>query len=273
MRITIILILFSISLSHAQHDTTFLYFENGKVKTIIPRLAGKNHGEMKSWYNNGQLQSISEWKNGQSIKTTQYYESGRLKSYRKWKGSDNMKSKSYYESGKLQSTGTWKGKKNNKSTMYHENGKKSYFSKTKKWKTTGKMWHKNGKLWTTFNSKYRRSVSKEYDSTGILLNKTIEKKGSGISCLVKSGTIDSTLNKDSTYYNNNYCGCNWGRAIWKDGVFIDERGRDLTSNYSSIRIDYYLNGKQKKETIWNKELQKNIIRKWDEKGNLIKEEK
>jgi antitoxin component YwqK of YwqJK toxin-antitoxin module len=222
MKQIVFLLLLLISFqSDSQADTMIVYYENGQLRAISPRLNGKANGESKMWYESGQLKSKGFWKDGKQIKTI----------------------------------------------MYNENGKKSYFTRYHKWKMKLKMWHSNGQLWTTSTSKYSRSIDKEFDSTGVLLRETIEKKGSALSCVIP---IDSEPS-DSATYKDGSCMCGWGNVYWRNGVFIDEKGRDLSSNYSSISTEFYSKGSKKKVTTWNNELKKHIVLEWDENGVLILE--
>jgi antitoxin component YwqK of YwqJK toxin-antitoxin module len=205
----------------AQIDTMIVYYNNGQLKAITPKLNGKPHGKSKMWYESGQIWSEGTWVNGKQIQTT----------------------------------------------MYHENGQKSYYVSYKKFKMKLKMWHPNGQLWTTSVSKYSRSIDQEFDSTGILLHKLIEKMGSSLSCVMP---IESEIS-DSLMYKDGSCVCPWGNAYWRNGTWVDEKGRDLSKNYSYIRIDYFTNGKKKKESIFDKEQKKYFVREWDEKGILVSE--
>ena len=222
MKLTYFLFLFLINCKvTAQVDTMIVYYKNGQLKAITPKLNGLPHGKSKMWYETGQIWSKGTWENGKQIKTI----------------------------------------------MYHENGKKSYFVCYRKFKMKLKMWHPNGRIWTTSVSKYSRSIEKEFDSIGILQHKTIEKKGSALSCVlpVDSETSDSIIYKDGS------CACPWGNAYWRNGVWVDEKGRDLSKNYSYLRIDYFTNGKKKNERVYDKEEQKYFVREWDVKGILISE--
>lgn len=195
-----------------------------------------------------------------------YYKSGQLKAITlKLNGKPHGKSKMWYESGQIWSEGTWENGKQIRTTMYHESGNKSYYVCYRKLKMRIKMWHPNGRLWTTSVSKYSRSREKEFDSTGILQHKIIEKKGSSLSCMIPVEAETS----DSLMYQDGSCSCPWGNAYWRNGTWVDEKGRDLSKNYSYRRTEYLANGKKKKEMILEKEKQKYFVREWDENGNII----
>ena len=197
-----------------------------------------------------------------------YYDNGQLKKIiPKLDGKAHGKSKMWYESGQLWSEGVWENGKQIKTIMYHENGNKSYYVLYKKWKLKIKMWHPNGQLWTHSNVKYSRSIEKEFDSTGLLMHKIIERKGSSMSCIE---SIDSAPS-DSVSYADGSCMCSWGNAYFRNGIWVDEKGRDLSTNYTYVKTEYYSSGKKKKETIWSTELKKYLVREWDEKGNLLSE--
>lgn len=208
--------------SIGQRDTMIVYYKNGQLKTISPKLNGKPHGKSKTWYENGQLWFVSWFENGKQTKTI----------------------------------------------MFHENGRESYYVRYHKWRTKIKTWHPDGTRWTSSRSKYFRSIEREYDSIGVLVHKTIEKKGSSVSCTVP---IDSDPS-DSLMYKDGSCMCIWGKAFWRNGVFVDEKGRDLSTNYSYVRLDYYSNGSRQRETVWSNRLKQYVIREWDEKGKLIQPE-
>jgi len=222
MKQIVFLLLLLISFqSHSQVDTMIVYYQNGQLKAVSPRLDGKAHGESKMWYESGQLWSEGVWENGKQIKTI----------------------------------------------MYHENGQKSYFVRYKKWSLKIKMWYPNGQLWTNSRAKYSRSVEKEFDSTGVLVRKIVEKKGSSMSCIESVGSNPS----DSVSHADGSCMCSWGNAYYRNGIWIDEKGRDLGTNYTFISTEYYLSGKKKKETIWNAEMKRHLVREWDENGILLSE--
>lgn len=222
MKLTHFLFLFLINCKvTAQVDTMIVYYKNGQLKAITPKLNGQPHGKSKMWYESGQIWSEGTWENGKQVQTN----------------------------------------------MYHENGKKSYYVCYRKFKMKLKMWHPNGQLWTVSVSKYSRSTEKEFDSTGTLLHKTIEKKGSSVSCLEPIPPETS----DSLKYNDGSCACSWGNAYWRNNSWVDKKGRDLVENYSYVRIDYFTNGKKKNERVYDKEEQKYFVREWDEKGILISE--
>ena len=55
------------------------YYANGQLKAIANWKGNKLNGEAKSYYENGQLQGIANYKNGKANgKWTFYYESGKL---------------------------------------------------------------------------------------------------------------------------------------------------------------------------------------------------
>lgn len=129
------------------------------------------------------------------------------------------------------------------------------------------MWHPNGQVWSTARAKYARTIDKEFDSSGFLVRQTIQTKGSSLTCIE---TLDSAAS-DSAIYEDGSCVCSWGKVYWRDGIWIDEKGRDLNSNYTYISTEYYTDGSVWKETIWNMELKKFLVKEWNEKGVLISE--
>jgi antitoxin component YwqK of YwqJK toxin-antitoxin module len=194
-----------------------------------------------------------------------YYESGQLEIYSpRLDGKAHGKTTTRFESGQLSSVSTYENGKRTKSLNYHENGNKSSFYRQTKLQRKSKSWHPNGQIWSESKSKYARSIEREFDSIGVLLLKIIEKKGAFLSCTFLMESNPS----DSTFYNDGSCVCAWGDVYWRNGVWIDEKGRDLVANYSYIRIDYYDSGTIQKKTIWNNEMKKYIIQEFDKNGNL-----
>jgi len=82
--------------------------------------------------------------------------------------------------------------------------------------------------------------------------------------------IDST-STDSAVYKDGSCMCSWGKVYWRNGVWVDEKGRDISSRYTYVNTEYYPDGKVRKQTTLNKELQKLFTKEWDETGKLISE--
>lgn len=199
-----------------------------------------------------------------------FYDNGNVKKVLpRLDGMAHGKSIMWYKNGQVWSKGVWKKGKQIKTIMYHENGKRSYFVHYKKWKLMNKTWYPNGQLWTKSKSKYFRSTKKEFDSTGVLVQKVVQKKGSNISCIM---SIDSELT-ESTNYQDGSCTCSWGEVNLRNGLWIDGKGRDVVSNYSYVITEYDLSGYKKKETIRDSKTKKHIVREWDKNGTLILETK
>ena len=199
---------------------------------------------------------------------TIYYESGQVMAVRRMKdGKQHGKLKIWNESGQISGVEIWKKGKEVRSTRYFENGKKRTFERYRRFKVKMKGWYSNGKIWYTSVSKYSRSIEKDFDSTGILVHKRIEKKGSSLSCAIPEKSEIS----DSLMYKDGRCSAPWGAVYWRNGAWIDEKGRDLSRNYSCIQTDYFANGQKKKERVWDKEQLKYFVREWNEQGVLVSE--
>jgi antitoxin component YwqK of YwqJK toxin-antitoxin module len=199
-----------------------------------------------------------------------HYENGQLKKLvPKLDGKPNGKFTMWFDNGQISSKGTYKKGKLIKSVSYNQEGGKTNFKRNKPGKSILKQWYANGQLLSTSNAKFRRSFEKQFDSTGMLLSKTLEKKGSAITCLefTPEETSEVISIKDRS------CVCSYGNVIWRQGIFLDEKGRDISTNYSYKKIDYYLTGNRKMETIWNNEINKHIVVEWDENGILIQKNK
>jgi antitoxin component YwqK of YwqJK toxin-antitoxin module len=81
MKLTLSFIFFLISSAIiAQIDTMIVYYKNGHLKSVTPKLNGKQHGKSKMWYESGKIWSEGTWNNGNLIQSTMYYENGK-KSY------------------------------------------------------------------------------------------------------------------------------------------------------------------------------------------------
>ncbi|MFT6441492.1 MAG: hypothetical protein ACJASQ_004291 [Crocinitomicaceae bacterium] len=197
-----------------------------------------------------------------------YFENGQLCAIvPKLNGKAHGKVKMWYASGQIRSKGVWENGKRIKNTDYSESGTRTTFEHYGKWKRKLILWHSNGQLQTKMKSKYRKSNSIGYDSTGIILHRKIEKKGAIPICSWPDGLAYYNRND----YENGECSCDWGKVIWKDSIWIDKKGRDLSSNYSYHYFTFYPNGESKVESRWNKELKKYNVREYDEKGNIINE--
>ncbi|MGV3611457.1 MAG: toxin-antitoxin system YwqK family antitoxin [Fluviicola sp.] len=197
-----------------------------------------------------------------------FYPNGQLMATCQMKdGKKHGKLKMWYESGQISAVEIWKNGKEVRSTRYFETGTKSSFTTHKKLKVKMKMWHPNGKIWDTSISKYSRSIEKEYDSTGVMTRKTIQKKGASLACNVSEGSeVPDSLN-----YKDASCSVPWGNAYWRNGSWVDEKGRDLAENYAFIQTWYFADGKKKKEKVWDRNQLKYFIREWNENGFLVSE--
>jgi len=192
-----------------------------------------------------------------------YYENGQMEGFSpRLDGKANGTSKMWYESGELWSVSKSKHGEQRKTTRYYEDGKKRDVTRKHKWKMRLKMWHSNGQLWTTSKSKYARSFDREFDSTGALVREVIYKKGSSLTCSIEMNAEVS----DSVLHRDGRCFCPWGNVYWRNGGYIDERGREMSSHFSSVSTEFYADGTKKKEMIWDKESKSFLTREWDENG-------
>ena len=81
------------------------YFENGALKSVVEKnIKGERHGELITFYNEGDTLNISHWKNGiQEGEEREYYNHNKLKAiFRFYNGELNGKTLLFYESGNLQ---------------------------------------------------------------------------------------------------------------------------------------------------------------------------
>lgn len=82
----------------------YWYYRNGQISDQNYYLNGKTNGEVKIWFENGQIKEISNWKEG--IQDGMY--------------------QTYYENGQPQEKVNWiNDKRDGKSERWHENGQKS----------------------------------------------------------------------------------------------------------------------------------------------------
>jgi len=122
---TIIFLLF-ITITNAQNGEVKEYYDNGQLKSSLNYLNGELDGLCKFYYENGQLQAITTAVNGSPIGMVKtYFENGQLKTVGEYGDGENQEGihKEYYENGNLKKTGAYiQGEEEGIHKDYYENG-------------------------------------------------------------------------------------------------------------------------------------------------------
>ena len=136
------------------------------LKSELYLKEGKLDGSSKKWYRNGQLEyktnSINDENDRLHIENDrlhiEWYENGQLKSERNYKeGKENGFQKQWYESGQLQSEASFKdGSLDGLKKYWYKSGQLLYEENYKEGKQEGlsKNWYENGQLRSEGNYKY-----------------------------------------------------------------------------------------------------------------------
>ena len=157
--------------STTKHGWFENYYDNGKPKTRVEYVEGKEHGLMSSWQNNGTLISTLSYKHGLLHGVCTYFDSkGRRMSSGTYRdGKEDGAFTLYYPSGKIQGRTHWKaGVQHGKFEVWWENGKRAKLGQSKNGLVDGlwKVWDSTGAL--TLEETYRDGVMIEavkHDST------------------------------------------------------------------------------------------------------------
>jgi len=155
------------------------YYENGQLESIYNYLNDNTaNGLQKTFYENGQLKEIFSLVNGKSHGISKsYYESGKVERVAYYSnGKNNAPTKSYYENGQLESLMPWgaNGKTNGIYMSYYENGQ---LEATLNMVNDvphgiGKYYYENGRLERIECYRYgkRHGINKRFSEEGELLD-------------------------------------------------------------------------------------------------------
>ncbi|PQJ82181.1 toxin-antitoxin system YwqK family antitoxin [Polaribacter glomeratus] len=208
-RIILVLFIFYIQSLNAQVEK--IHFENGNIKEIGEYdSTGKAIGEWKHYHENGQLESIGKYENGEAIGEWKfYYKNGQLERVGKFENKiatgkwtfyfDNGKLKSignlengqvvgewkfYYKNGQLKMIGKYANvKPAGEWKFYHENGQLSSIGKMENGIVIGdwKHYYENGQLEKIENLKNGKLmyISSYFDVNGTALNQETLQNGNG----------------------------------------------------------------------------------------------
>ncbi|SNR37881.1 YARHG domain-containing protein [Lutibacter flavus] len=126
------------------------YFENGQLESISYKKNGKLNGEFKTYLENGQIELAGSYKNGKvNGEVKKYNKSGQLESVSEYSEGVLYIIKSFHENGKLKTSGNIVG--NNKIgewSVFYENGQLVTSGKYEEGKKVGnwKRYYENGEL-------------------------------------------------------------------------------------------------------------------------------
>jgi len=121
-----IIFLLFITITNAQNGEVKKYYDNGQLKSSLNYLNGELNGLCKSYYENGKLRAVATVIKGKTegfVKT--YFENGQLKTIGEFGDKDVQEGmhKEYYENGNLKKTGTYiHGEEEGVHKEYYENG-------------------------------------------------------------------------------------------------------------------------------------------------------
>ena len=104
------------------------YYENGQLESKINWKDGERHGIQESYYENGQLERKFNWKDDRAYGLEEvYHENGQFKSKINWKDSKKQGIQEIYrENGQLERKNNWKdGERHGMQENYYENGQLS----------------------------------------------------------------------------------------------------------------------------------------------------
>ena len=218
-------------------------------------------GVLKSYYENGNLQETSYYKDGklEGIQIA-YYENGSLKSESTYKnGKLNGMVKSYYENGKIQREfNTKDGKLNGLAKEYLENGNLLGEINYKNDKLDGLMrvYYENNNIKQESNMKNNEpnGIVKNYRDDGTLMAEVN----------YKNGKLDG-LNK-RFYGDGSYCERVWNNGERQSQKCYDKDKNEITLN--GLVKFYHKNGKMESETNYINGKAEGVSRTYYTKGNI-----
>lgn len=147
--------------SAVKHGTLQNYYDNGRLKSRVEYVDGRENGLMTTWQNDGKLISTLSYKDGLLDGVCTYYDAdGRKMSsgtYRQ--GKEDGVFTLFYPSGKIQGKTSWKnGVQHGPYEVWWENGKMAKLGQTKDGQVDGhwKVWDSTGRL--TLEEEYLANV-------------------------------------------------------------------------------------------------------------------
>ena len=156
----------------------YWYYRNGQISDQIYHLNGKTNGELKIWFENGQIREISNWKKGiQEGMYEVYYENGQLEEKVNWiNGKRNGKLERWYKNGQKEQEIFFKnGQEDGDVLQWHQNGKTKAILKYISGKPDGKVttYFENGQIKAEgfYKDGIRNGMFIEYDINGKTINK------------------------------------------------------------------------------------------------------
>ena len=157
--------------STTKHGIFENFYDNGKPKSRVEFVDGKENGLMMSWQNDGKLISTLSYRDGQLEGLCTYFDADgtKMSSGTYKNGKEHGVFTLYFPSGKVQGKTTWKkGMQHGKFEVWHENGKKAKSGQTKEGKVDGhwSVWDSTGAL--ILEEKYQDGTlvnSIKHDST------------------------------------------------------------------------------------------------------------
>jgi len=231
------------TLKYIKSDSEYVnidFHESGDKKAIGTVKNGQVHGEYIDWFENGKIQWIRNYENGNQIgESKTYTNNGFLK-----KVYDNLENKVtyYYPNGKPKETVS-----NNIYIDYYLNGvvKKSFLRKTDK-ETTIEYFNENEEI--VFKGKAVNDILYSNDS------------------LFSGEIVCKFLNGEIAYSGKWLKGLSNGKMISKFGNGNLEFETDFINGKDiGVHIFYYENGKIKS----SKNFKTGDFKQWDENGTLI----
>lgn len=232
------------------------HYENGQLKSEANYKNGKKEGLSKEYYENGQLKSEINWKNGKQEGLDKWYhENGQLGIEGNYKN-DKLEglSKEYYKSGQLRVEKNYEnGELEGLYKSYYENGQLEIERNYKNGKRKGlrKEYYESGQLLRESNYKNGEleGLSKEYYESGQLKCETnyeeVEKWYSEEGQLIQEGLIKE-------YYENNK-------------LMLEKY---IKNGKKEVVKFYYKNGQLKYEENWKNGKQEDFEKWYSENGQL-----
>ncbi len=264
---------------------SYTYHNNGNVAVTKNYKNGKLDGEIFQYYENGSLENVSIYANGNFIESNEYSENGVIKSKLIQLDDVTQKIIIYYENGNIESIlhqkELWKnGKFKNllivgKATHYFKNGNIEIEANYKNGVLDGEeiYYYENGSIKEKYNNKSKCYEKKDDEYCNVKKYDTFNELSS------ESNFINGKLVEEISYYEN---GKIKSKSVTKNNNIITSEyflNNKLKMTYtSSIEYGYKKNGTQKSYDIKGKLLAEanfdngkinGIATLYDIKGNVV----
>jgi len=233
---------------YAQEEKT--YWDNGNLKSISNHVDGEKNGTWENYFENGESEEYRSYDNGIKVGTwREYYYNGETKRTRVFDNGVLTGYMSYHINGRIMVTGAFdeKGKKNGNWEQFYENGysklngKYNHGEKQGKWK----FYNTSGNIYKieNYNTGVKTSKWEMNDDDKIKVDASVEQY---------RVYNDDRLNGEWKFYNEN------GKCIEIGNFKKDKKDGEWTY--------YFDNGQIKKVQLWDDGNLMEVISYVDNKG-------